>query len=128
MDVSRQWFKARVGLEVSETHRDVAFCSYVLLESAPDVLIVHDATQDPRFSSNPLVLGFPHIRFYAGAPLRINNIKIGTLCVIDQVSRGADRFGEREALMLQDVARPWWPHSSMKDEEMFYSLNPSSQN
>ena len=104
MDVSRQWFKARVGLEVPETHRDVAFCSYVLLESAPDVLIVPDATQDPRFQANPLVLGYPNIRFYAGAPLRLNGIKIGTLCIIDSVSRGENQFGGREALMLQDIA------------------------
>ena len=104
MDISRQWFKARVGLEVPETHRDVAFCSYVLIESAPEVLIVPDATQDSRFCANPLVLGYPYIRFYAGTPLRVNGIKIGTLCIIDNVSRTKDQFGEREALMLQDVA------------------------
>ncbi len=103
MDIDRQWFKARVGLDVPETHRDVAFCSYVLLESSPDVLTVYDALQDPRFAENPLVLGFPFIRFYAGSPLFLNGIKIGTLCVIDQKPRTPQEFGAKEMEMLKDV-------------------------
>ena len=104
IDVSKQWIKARSGTDVSETPRDIAFCSYVLLESAPDVVVVRDATQDPRFQSNPMVQGFPHIRFYAGTPLCVNGIKLGTLCIIDMAPRNAEQFGDREASMLQDIA------------------------
>ncbi len=104
IDVSKQWIKARSGTDVSETPRDIAFCSYVLLESAPDVVVVRDATQDPRFQSNPMVHGFPHIRFYAGTPLRVNGVKLGTLCIIDMAPRNAEQFGDREASMLQDIA------------------------
>jgi hypothetical protein len=93
-----------VGLDASEAHRDVAFCSYVLLESAPEVLIVPDATKDPRFMGNPLVIGEPFIRFYAGTPIILNGVKIGTLCIIDTHPRRNKQFGEKEALMLQDIA------------------------
>jgi len=87
VDEKRQWFKAKVGLETCETSRDVAFCAHTILQ--PDqILIVSDATRDPRFADNPLVTGAPHIRFYAGAPLLTSqNVAIGSLCVIDYVPR-----------------------------------------
>ena len=63
----RQFFKARLGLDVCETSREVSFCAHAIL--ADDVFVIPDARQDPRFMSNPLVLGQPFIRFYAGKPL-----------------------------------------------------------
>jgi hypothetical protein len=75
----------------------------VLLESAPEVLIIPDAKEDPRFCMNPLVEGFPFIRFYAGAPLLVNGVKIGTLCIIDTKPRSSSDFGDKEAEMLQDI-------------------------
>ena len=82
VDANRQWFKSKFGLEVCETSRDLAFCSHAL--HVPDILLIEDATQDPRFSDNPLVAGFPHIRFYAGVPLRNDEgLVLGTLCAID---------------------------------------------
>ena len=78
-----QVFAAKVGIDACSTDRDVSFCAHAL--AAGDVLVVPDATLDPRFVSNPLVTGPPHIRFYAGAPLRApSGHLIGTLCIIDR--------------------------------------------
>lgn len=94
----RQWFKARVGLDISETARDVSFCAHAI--EGDDVMVVPDATKDPRFADNPLVLGEPYMRFYAGAPLVLaSGRRIGTLCIIDRRRRGLDAR-ERRALKL----------------------------
>lgn len=86
INAQRQWFKSRVGLDVTETPREVAFCSYTILR--PDILIVPDALDDPKFATNPLVTNEPHIRFYAGVPLITpEGYPLGTLCVIDFVPR-----------------------------------------
>ncbi|MFM1989423.1 MAG: hypothetical protein RJA99_2380 [Pseudomonadota bacterium] len=88
VDSERQWFKARVGLDICETGRDAAFCAYAILK--PEVMVVEDALADPRFVDNPLVLGAPGIRFYAGAPLEVGGRRVGTLCVIDVRPRHFD--------------------------------------
>ncbi|MBD2109332.1 ATP-binding protein [Nodosilinea sp. FACHB-13] len=86
IDADRQWFKSRVGLLMTETHRDIAFCSHAILQS--NLFLVPDTSTDERFSDNPLVTGDPHIRFYAGAPLMTSEgSAIGTLCVLDQEPR-----------------------------------------
>jgi diguanylate cyclase len=98
VDEMRQWFKATVGLEISETPREMAFCAHAIQSSGP--FIVPNTLVDPRFANNPLVTGNPHIRFYAGAPLiAADGRALGTLCVIDKVAR--DLSPERvEALQL----------------------------
>ncbi|WP_088181879.1 sensor domain-containing diguanylate cyclase [Sphingobium sp. Z007] len=95
VDKDRQWFKAKIGLDVDQTPREFAFCAHAV--AADDILIVPDATRDDRFSSNPLVTGAPNIRFYAGVPIRAEmentlskRLPLGTLCVIDDTPRDVD--------------------------------------
>lgn len=98
-----QVFKARFGLDVCETSRDASFCTHAILEPE-EILVVADALQDPRFASNPLVTGSPHIRFYAGVPLiGLAGQPIGTLCIIDRSPRAG--LSEHELLTLRKLAR-----------------------
>lgn len=96
VDEKRQWFKAKRGVDVDETPRAMAFCAKAV--EADDSLVVRDATLDARFSDNPLVTDDPHIRFYAGIPIRAKStsdeavkLPMGTLCVIDDKARTPSR-------------------------------------
>jgi signal transduction histidine kinase len=89
LDTDRQWFKARVGTDLTGTDRDVSFCAHAIL--GRDLLVVPDATKDARFADNPLVVQDGGIRFYAGAPLiTTDGYALGTLCVIDREPRRLD--------------------------------------
>ncbi|GLK79796.1 GGDEF domain-containing protein [Methylopila turkensis] len=101
VDGHRQWFKAREGLDATETPRWPAFCHATVKRAAP--LVVTDASIDPDFAENPFVVGDPRIRFYAGAPLMTpDGHAIGALCVIDQHPRA---FGRAEVAILEDLAK-----------------------
>ncbi|MEO7433361.1 MAG: sensor domain-containing diguanylate cyclase [Dokdonella sp.] len=126
----RQWFKARVGMEATQTSRDVAFCAHAINE--PDQLfVVRDAREDPRFSDNPLVTGGPNIRFYAGAPLKTaSGNALGTLCVIDTEPRTLEPFQveamrslSRQVVSLMELRRA---HNELRhhvSEREWYEIN-----
>jgi GAF domain-containing protein len=85
VDADRQWFKSRVGLDATETGRDVAFCDYAIRQEG--VMVVLDATADPRFCNNPLVTGALGISFYAGAPLRHAGVAMANITSITPTRR-----------------------------------------
>lgn len=101
VDHDRQWFKSRVGLQATQTHRDLAFCAYTIMGNG--VLEVEDATKDERFAENPLVTSDPRIRFYAGAPLTTpSGHNLGSLCVIDRQPR---KLSAEQNRALEALAR-----------------------
>jgi len=100
IDENRQWFLSRVGLEATETPRNISFCGHAILQN--DTFIVPDAKNDERFSDNPLVTGMPFIRFYAGQPIYSKQgYALGTLCLIDENPRS---FSKDEINALKDFA------------------------
>jgi GAF domain-containing protein len=102
IDEKRQWFKSRIGLEARETPRAVSFCAHGILQ--PDrIFEVHDALTDERFAGNPVVLGDPNIRFYAGAPIVVHGgTPLGMVCVID---RKPGKLNDEQAAALTSLAR-----------------------
>jgi diguanylate cyclase (GGDEF)-like protein/PAS domain S-box-containing protein len=100
VDNDRQWFKSRVGLKENQLGRDISFCGHAILSCG--ILTVTDALQDARFSTNPLVTSAPHIRFYAGAPVRDSGgLPIGTLCIFDP---SPHCFSDDQEQALRDFA------------------------
>lgn len=102
VDGERQWFKARRGIDDKQTPRAWSFCSHAIRE--PELMEVRDAASDPRFISNPLVTGSPGIRFYAGQPLTVDGVRIGTLCVIDTKPRELSASAQQALRKLGDAA------------------------
>ena len=101
VDKDRQWFKACYGIDTPETSREASFCAHAILQD--DLFEVPNALQDPRFAENPLVLGAPSIRFYAGYPIKsLEGFNLGTLCIIDTIPR---KLTDTEKDSLRDLAR-----------------------
>lgn len=87
MDRERQWFKSKVGVELTENARDYTFCAHGMIDSQ-EPLVVNNATEDPRFEKNPLVTGPYHVRFYAGVQLvDKDGFPLGSICVLDVVNK-----------------------------------------
>ncbi|MDQ2151815.1 GGDEF and EAL domain-containing protein [Alcaligenaceae bacterium C4P045] len=104
LDRQRQWFRAKLGIEKSETPRKDAFCNYTI--SSPKIMEIVDSHADPRFVRNELVVGEPNIRYYAGAPLITHDgLALGSLCIIDTKPRVSMSPRERRMLEhLRDMA------------------------
>lgn len=100
VDAERQWFKSKQGLDACETTRDISFCGHAIL--ADGIFEVPDTLADVRFADNPLVLGAPFIRFYAGVPLLRHGQAIGTLCFIDSSPR---HFSDKEREIAAEFAK-----------------------
>ena len=113
IDSDRQWFKSKVGLSLTETSRDIAFCAHAIMQ--PEITIVADATKDVRFAANPLVKSEPKIRFYAGAPLMtLDNLALGTLCVMDHVPR---KLSSEQADALRALSGLVMSHLELRRKE-----------
>ena len=106
VDERRQWFKARVNFDGTQTGRAESFCAWTALCIERKVLVVRDATVDEKFKDNPLVTGDPGVRFYAGAPLVVDDVVLGALCLIDfEPHEDEGFFDEDAARRLRAVAR-----------------------
>jgi GAF domain-containing protein len=103
IDGHRQWFKSAVGVRMKETPREFAFCAHTIM--GRKLVVVSDARRDRRFASNPFVVGGPKYRFYAGAPLvTFDNRALGTLCVMDKVSRSLTSAQKKDLVALSRLA------------------------
>jgi GAF domain-containing protein len=102
VDSDRTWFKSRIGTDLLEAPRDVSFCGHAILHDEP--FVVPDATLDVRFADNPNVSQEPHIRFYAGACLKLpSGQNVGTLCLYDFNPREMDRVALAILATLRDL-------------------------
>ncbi|WP_022729992.1 GAF domain-containing sensor histidine kinase [Fodinicurvata sediminis] len=98
VDQDRQFFKSRHGLEAEEIPRDLGLCGHAILQD--EALVIPDTKQDARFFDNPLVVGEPHVNFYAGAPLKVSEgFRLGTLCIADRKPRQDFDEQDRESLL-----------------------------
>src|SRR4029450_6420859 len=108
VDTDRQWFKAKIGLDIDETHRDLSFCAYAI--RGHELMEIADAPLAVRFADNPFVLGDDGIRFYAGAPVILDGThSVGTVCVVDHVPR---ELSPAQRRALRSLAR----HASVQLE------------
>ncbi|MCL6219606.1 PAS domain-containing protein [Zunongwangia pacifica] len=105
-----QWFKSKIGLEIAETPIQDSFCKYAI-EQPDEIFIVENPLEDIRFKNNPLVLGYPNIRFYAGAPLTTSNgLTLGTLCVIDKKNRNLSKLQIKALQILANQTIDYLEH------------------
>ena len=115
VDEERQWFKSCLGLDVKQTPRNQSFCAFTILHKEP--LVIADATKDPRTADNELVTGPPGIRAYAGYPLVVGGIPVGSLCAIDTRPRD---FAAEEIAYLELLGQ--WAEREIELRDRSYLL------
>lgn len=122
-----QFFKARYGLAADRTRLEDAFCAHVVAQEAP--LVVEDASRHEVFHNNPLVTGAPHIRFYAGVPLQLNQVAVGAVCVIDQVPRSISvqqlELLEKVSAHVSNYLTLWHQHKQLQQEQRLLEQSPA---
>lgn len=102
VDTDRTWFKSCIGMDMREAPRDVSFCGHAIVSD--QTFVVPDTLKDPRFADNPHVINPPHVRFYAGACLRLpSGQSVGTLCLYDMVPREMDQISLAILSSLRDL-------------------------
>ena len=123
VDTDRQWFKAKSGIDAEETPRDISFCGHAIHK--PEVFVVPNATEDVRFHDNPLSTGPPDIRFYAGAPIQLDNGRsIGTVCIISPEPRydfdveAKDRLASLARLTVDMLSRRSLRRNVLNDDRL----------
>ncbi len=125
LDSNRQWFKAKVGLDLKETSREFSFCNYTIQSN--EILQVNDTLLDKRFSTNPFVTGYPMVRFYAGAPLTSEDgCKLGALCVMDTKPNALNDLQQKTLLLLADEVI-LHIESSKRNRELKYHLDAAQE-
>jgi GAF domain-containing protein len=102
VDDERVWFKSAIGTNLCQVNRDISFCAHAILQ--PNIMVVEDALKDERFFDNPLVIGEPFVRFYAGAQLTLSSGQtIGALCLMHNQPREMDETGLMIMSTLRDM-------------------------
>jgi PAS domain S-box-containing protein len=128
IDSTRQWYKSKVGMDLVETPRNVSFCNHTIQED--EILIIPDASKDPRFAENPYVLGNPNVRFYAGYPLKSREgYGIGSLCVVDLKPKQLtpDQINALEVLGRQAVSQLELRRHLREHQEALRALRSSEE-
>ncbi len=121
VDSNREWFKSCEGLDNTEGERAISFCGHAMLEDG--IFVIPDATKDDRFKDNPMVIGEPYIRFYAGVPLRdYAGNKIGTFCIKDHKPKDLSDDGKQN---LKDLAA--WVELEMNNSELAKAIQVREQ-
>jgi len=119
VDVDRQWFKSKKGLDVESTHRDVSFCGHAIHDD--EIFVIENAVADKRFFDNPLVTDDPNIRFYAGMPIKSENgFNLGTLCVIDTKPK---KLNEQQLKALKILSRQVSKLIELRDKKNELEIN-----
>ncbi|MGY3803643.1 GAF domain-containing sensor histidine kinase [Pigmentibacter ruber] len=122
IDRERQWFKANLGLNATETSRDISFCGHAIHQD--EIFIIENTENDERFKDNPLVTADPKIKFYAGSPLITSKgYKLGTLCVIDHKPNKLNNDQER---ILKSLAKLVIQNFEMK--KLFKKIQTDEKN
>lgn len=124
LDDKRQWFKAQIGITATETPLSQAFCRHAI-KTNQKLYEVKDPVINPKFKNNPLVTGDMRIRYYAGVPIKVKNIKLGTVCVIHQQEHELNETQKKQLKKLGELANKLLQFHSLKTQIKKLNLLPA---